>query len=1606
MGAYDYTTDSEEALWEQITRNDSQQDLFRNAASPDLAFIIDDLVRTAPNATADLVLPAAQAVLTGAMTFEDASDTLVSGVKAAIETAPPVDEEEKSWWNRGWDTFMSEVREASRWTFAAAEFVPQSVQNIAARTYGAFADDTDVYKESKSGFFDGFIASTDLGTMLSGVEAGDGFFIGEAAAEQQRQKAMEYRGTIGDEGWTLGRGFALSVSQPGSRPYNILSGIVDAAAAIGTPSLPFLKPAKRVITGGADLLKLRSTAGLTNFSEAAIDPGKVSKWLDGRSGRAVTQKISEITDIEEAMELFPKADAAFWQDIIGGDADTFDGARNLLRRDLGLRQGLQSTEDLNVGRASALNRGALKRSRAYSRLKAPVPGREMVLATDDIREVTATMRNARDYLRTAGVGFEERQRVLREMSEALTPMDGAPKARKALKSLDEAMIGAIARKRKSPFARNTDEEFVRTVFERYRDEVRDFDLHGDIDSKGDIITVSDLRITKDGELDKITGEMVEPTAMLSSEMKRWGYFMPDPRRVRRITSQYSWVFSKNPSGEYKWGDPRMLTSFLDFTQNLVWRTSTLLTGGYAFRNITESMLRQTMTPGINTGPTHPLEWIQSMFYRKFKGDANGNEWRGMEADLLFRHQREYAEATGNVMRESLDPMRLEEAALGRGYYSLSRKRAGDPARSSDQYVRGVANELRLLADDDLARVIASGYFDVDDIVDWLKTDPEGLRYLRSAQARWTNKRMRDPQTGETFVGSVKFVDETDPNNLVFDDQNINRLIEMVSDRVRRKTGDIEQLKEVVANSGPLANPSLRGLGVLGEHTTLDGRSINAWQRVNIETGQNWRNFKYDEEFLNEIRSLLEDSAYAGRLPETVKFIDSTSNIRGAGGRPVGDWWRRTTDHFFGSVYGKKEAFLNRSPVFRQYYYRRLQQLMPNLSREGAETMIENVQKAYRAIPEENLRNLRKLKPNKAGKYEWNGRELSKTDYNKRVRQLERQLKRRDPDDFDKWAANYVGSKKLWDQIKDAKINGRIDKSDDVLDSFRADTLAKAYALEETKRVFYNASDKSNFADILRIIVPFGPAWGEAMRMWRKQVLANPNRVKNLGVSIQGFRDMDPDGDGKGFVMEDPVSGEMVFNYPFSEDMLPILGGVAGGLFGEIAFGRRAGGPVAFAGGAIAGAITGGAAREVVESRLGDASLQFQAPVRSLSMALNVVPGLGPVVQMGAAQALQNRPEADDILKVISPFGAPEGAWELAPSWARKVVQGITANPESDRMYLDLFMDAYRAMYATGEYDTNDYQSMQLLRERAEDIARTLIIFRGLAQFTGPARPSVGFEVPVDYSGVELTDEELAAYAREGSVPDNILANTFRKMQEEDYQNAVYNFINTFGTDTLLYVKGRTETVGEGLDASAIFGDWERRNGKLVEAFPDVFGYFAPVGSEFDLETYLRQIATGKRRRITDPTELQADAEAVVGKALYRRAVRDFPRNPNEVDQAAIREYRTQLEEELPGFKYQVIELGEREILIARLFDAAREAPELVDNPVGEAVRAYEAYRQNAINEALVRSGGVYTDGLLTRKANADLRQYLRNIGETIINRIPEFERVWSRLLFDEVDVDE
>jgi hypothetical protein len=216
----------------------------------------------------------------------------------------------------------------------------------------------------------------------------------------------------------------------------------------------------------------------------------------------------------------------------------------------------------------------------------------------------------------------------------------------------------------------------------------------------------------------------------------------------------------------------------------------------------------------------------------------------------------------------------------------------------------------------------------------------------------------------------------------------------------------------------------------------------------------------------------------------------------------------------------------------------------------------------------------------------------------------------------------------------------------------------------------------------------------------------------------------------------------------------------------------------------------------------------------------------------------------------------------------------------------------------------------------------------------------------------------------------------------------------------MYTTGKTRSKVQGLDASALFGDWERNNVAFTEAHTDVYGYFAPIGTEFDMQTYLRQIEQGAREKITDPREIRMAAEAVVGKALYMDAQRNLPDKLTDAAEMELRMYRDLLEDQLPGFEFEPLNIRERAQILDQVINAARS--ELMDkNLVAIPARMYIDYRDQVIAEATDRNNGI--EPSLKGKNYADLRRVLREWGDQLVGKYPEFERLYSRVFFDEVD---
>lgn len=1666
--------------------------------------IINEIVHAVPHVDAEIAVPLSQEVLYGTMSLDqaikDARDSVQliatqgfeNAVRAGMQGARQANEGRAKKW----------LKNAVKYGSAVAEFLPQLAVSSAStsaepvmRAVNAIKGE-DLYQGPSLSFLEkldprNLVATTDLGQILTGAESGNGYFIGEEAAQQQQEAAKAYRGTIDGEGWTFGRGYAYTLLQdPNSQAYNIGSGYVDAITALAIPSAPGSAAVKTAASAGARApltstitgagrtaeeaaqigeqvaRKTRTTlalpgtrrklfSGTTYAGRTHIDRSTVNPWISSKEGQQTLQKMREIDTVERVQDAFPNTGADFHQELLDAAAadrasGTVEELSNLTRRRLGL-EGLSDVREIRLGRGSDARRELIgiqnlepyetgsaifptyssikaKSQSFFARNFATVPGQEMIIVSNDIRDLTRTVKNASDYLKTLKIPPQVREDVLSKLQRALLrgQQGRGGEIDEATRLLDDVIIKKLVadHTERTPFVAKPDdadiEKLYRKVFSNFRNDVGEYALYGRIDETGHPLTPSGFNFQIEGDgfvLIRPDGTLVGPTAHIPSEVRKFGGYMPDARKLRRLSSDYGFLWKMNKLDPETWGDPGKLQSFLQAAQQDVWRPATLMTGGYMFRNMLESVVRAMTAPGIQAGMTNPIEWLMVASKRKQFGDVNGVDFAEDAPFMARRTSHEYVESMNARPREAKDILDIERAAFRSGHYKLvARPRPNDP---SDEYIQGVANELRLLANTASGRVAANVLAETGDPVETRRVlrewftgeidesseflDAYGLRpgqgadELDTINKLWTNKRIQD-EFGIEGPGSIRMFKLDGTPDL----ENIDRWIDnILLLSVNKITAGQQSLLQLVGNAAKDA-----------KFVNRNGEYVDSFLRASGLRVFEIEGFQYSNEMIEEISALHKAGV---EFPAFVKMPQKVEDMpwgKVFDGNKLGTYWKKTVDHFFGHVFAKKEAFLNRSPVFRQFYYLRLNQIFEEVTQEAASDIVNNIRRNVVDAKQQRVDELKRVKANEYGIIYWQGKEITKQRYKELLFEARSEVRKAKelPDNF---AVNYIGDAELWQRIQD-RANGVTQHTSVLgegqgLSLEQVDIALKSFAADQTKRVFFNAADKSNFADILRIVVPFGPAWAEMVRFYGREVLPKPNRLKNMAVTVQGVRDMDPDGDGKSFVYTDPNTREQVFNYPFGSWAIPLMQVGAGAILGETFFGRN--NPLrAAAVGATALGAAGFAQKEFAESRLeggplGDVKPMLTAPVKSLSMSFNVVPGVGPVIQMAAEEVLGSKPSADRLMQFISPYGSPQTIREFAPAWLRKVFEAISADPISDKLYGDLKMDAYRALLTTGKYGTFGELTSEdkaRLRSDAEDVAASLLAFRGFAQFLGPVRGTIRFNIPTKWEGtINIDDEE---YKVDGEYISNVLlASTFRAMQEEDYENAVVDFLRAFGPHVMLYTAGKTRTTVEGLDASKEFGVWARNNSEIVESFSNVYGYFADVGTEFDLQTYLTQIERGERERITDPNVLQQIAEEIVGKALYVDRVRMMSRNPTDFEKEELKEYRLALGESFPGFANAPLNIRENQQILAEVEEAVR-SPLLSGNKVASAAREYFTVRDQMLQEARKRKGNMSDSDLLKGRAVADLRRVLRETADRLIARTPEFARLYNRVLFDEVDL--
>jgi len=391
---------------------------------------------------------------------------------------------------------------------------------------------------------------------------------------------------------------------------------------------------------------------------------------------------------------------------------------------------------------------------------------------------------------------------------------------------------------------------------------------------------------------------------------------------------------------------------------------------------------------------------------------------------------------------------------------------------------------------------------------------------------------------------------------------------------------------------------------------------------------------------------------------------------------------------------------------------------------------------------------------------------------------------------------------------------------------------------------------------------------------------------------------------------------------------------------------------------------------------------LSAPLSRLSQGINIYPALGPYAQFAVSSFLPDIPKYDDLKELFLPYGETklgDLAVGVFPGTVRKSLEAFFADTENrTSTYGNVYIETLRALSVNPKYDLSTENGVNELLADAKARARVLTGMRAMSQFLGPAAGVQEWKVPTDlgdkYVGVLLTE--------------------LRKMQTEDYDTSIDRFLGLYGDELMLYTSSKSRVLRDGVEATEAFGKWERDNRDVMTAYQRTGAYFGPMGADYDFSVWERQLEEGSRERIGD-RELIDLAQLRVGSTRYRAMRKMFPDNPSEKQRNILAAYREQLNAEYPGFPIRPeFEVGKFANQLDELRNAVKDV-RLSNNPIIPQLKQYIDKR----DELEATMGGLS----LKSMKKAGMRAQLFALGEALASQNPEFDRIWSRVLSQEVE---
>lgn len=550
-------------------------------------------------------------------------------------------------------------------------------------------------------------SQSDLGIMLGAsargqsLDPGSGFFIdpeSEVARERRRREAK--RGLIGDHSITVGRWLADTVTEPDTKPFNVLSGAVDASVQIADPSsfalgkLGKVRTARALFEAGEAVDAAHESAGLIRGLRSAIHGPTAASWLNSEDGLRSLEALAGETSpariwVAMGRRTTPDIAARF------ADANTTDEVRNVLEELIGPY--IRSPAELEAA-ASRLETGVspldsplsrLNPRHSRSRLFQWMPGPQ--LDTEDGRQFATHLER---HMANAKVPTPVIEEVLNDVARA-----------ESSNGLFQAAVKAMEHEQGVLVQHGISKENARMLTTLFRDDYRSqLSILGD-EIGEDAPTWS--KMLKGGEQVDVPGPHLP--------LEHVGRYipLPEPRRIRRLTSNPALRFLTTSKTPESFGQNRLPIALMDFVTQEIWKTGTLLGRFPAWiaRVVGESQLRMA-TAGLDSLFRHPVDFLAYTVGKKLTADPLLAGW-----DDIEEFQRSITSAHGGWLSRP-------------GAVRSSRPVVIPKSEEfATQFRNAWADELSLLSHDPVARnILKNG---VDETERWLMVGEEGKKVLRS-----------------------------------------------------------------------------------------------------------------------------------------------------------------------------------------------------------------------------------------------------------------------------------------------------------------------------------------------------------------------------------------------------------------------------------------------------------------------------------------------------------------------------------------------------------------------------------------------------------------------------------------------------------------------------------------------------------------------------------------------------------------------------------------------------------------------------------------------------------------------------------------------------------